>query len=232
MIELILEASLIGGLLIAGYLLNHTRLNIFTLVAILACLPACRALVNLIMLLPHHSMDEATELEISGVTEYLTMLYDLVITSERKAMPVDAIAISGKTICGYARNKKVDTNYCARHIKSILAQNKIEKVTVKIKDYGCLSNQQIEELNSGARISVDDKKENPLDFALWKKTEVGIKWDSPFGSGRPGWHTECVVMNHKLFVSFIPLIDAFPYLSIKSLFQAKQSAKWKSYIIT
>ena len=125
MIELILEASLIGGLLIAGYLLNHTRLNIFTLVAILACLPACRALVNLIMLLPHHSMDEATELEISGVTEYLTMLYDLVITSERKAMPVDAIAISGKTICGYARNKKVDTNYCARHIKSILAQNKI-----------------------------------------------------------------------------------------------------------
>ena len=132
MIELILEASLIGGLLIAGYLLNHTRLNIFTLVAILACLPACRALVNLIMLLPHHSMDEATELEISGVTEYLTMLYDLVITSERKAMPVDAIAISGKAICGYARNKKVDTNYCARHIKSILAQNKIEKVTVKI----------------------------------------------------------------------------------------------------
>ena len=69
----------------------------------------------------------------------------------------------------------------------------------KIKDYGCLSNQQIEELNSGARISVDDKKENPLDFALWKKTEVGIKWDSPFGAGRPGWHTECVCMNHKLF---------------------------------
>lgn len=75
----------------------------------------------------------------------------------------------------------------------------------KIKDYGCLSNQQIEELNSGARISVDDKKENPLDFALWKKTEVGIKWDSPFGSGRPGWHTECVVMNHKLFDDVIDI---------------------------
>lgn len=75
----------------------------------------------------------------------------------------------------------------------------------KIKDYGCLSNQQIEELNSGARISVDDKKENPLDFALWKKTEVGIKWDSPFGSGRPGWHTECVVMNHKLFGDVIDI---------------------------
>ncbi len=69
----------------------------------------------------------------------------------------------------------------------------------KIADYGCLSNQVSEDLESGARISVNTKKENPLDFSLWKKTEVGIKWDSPFGSGRPGWHTECVVMNHKLF---------------------------------
>ncbi len=69
----------------------------------------------------------------------------------------------------------------------------------KIDDYGCLSNQVTEDLESGARISVDSKKESPLDFALWKKTDEGIKWDSPFGAGRPGWHTECVVMNHKLF---------------------------------
>lgn len=69
----------------------------------------------------------------------------------------------------------------------------------KIADYGILSNQQREELESGARIEVDSKKESPHDFALWKKTETGIKWDSPFGAGRPGWHTECVVMNHKLF---------------------------------
>jgi len=69
----------------------------------------------------------------------------------------------------------------------------------KIKDYGCLSNQVSEDLESGVRINVNDKKENPLDFALWKKTDVGIKWNSPFGEGRPGWHTECVVMNHKLF---------------------------------
>ncbi len=69
----------------------------------------------------------------------------------------------------------------------------------KISDYGCLSNQVTDDLESGARIQVDNKKESPLDFALWKKTDKGIKWDSPFGSGRPGWHTECVVMNHKLF---------------------------------
>ena len=69
----------------------------------------------------------------------------------------------------------------------------------KIADYGCLSNQVSEDLESGARIQVNNKKESPLDFALWKKTDKGIKWDSPFGEGRPGWHTECVVMNHKLF---------------------------------
>lgn len=69
----------------------------------------------------------------------------------------------------------------------------------KVDDYGCLSNQALDELSEGARVDVDMNKENPLDFTLWKNTSVGIKWDSPFGAGRPGWHTECVVMNHTLF---------------------------------
>lgn len=69
----------------------------------------------------------------------------------------------------------------------------------KIKNYGILSNQEINDLESGARISVEEKKENPLDFTLWKKTNEGIKWESPWGLGRPGWHTECVVMNNKIF---------------------------------
>ncbi|NLC95075.1 MAG: class I tRNA ligase family protein, partial [Bacilli bacterium] len=49
-------------------------------------------------------------------------------------------------------------------------------------------------LEVGARITEHSKKKNPLDFTLWKKTDVGIQWDSPWGKGRPGWHTECVVM--------------------------------------
>lgn len=65
----------------------------------------------------------------------------------------------------------------------------------KIKDYGEISSQNIEQLQVGSRIEANDFKENPLDFALWKKTDdLGIKWDSPWGQGRPGWHTECVVM--------------------------------------
>ena len=56
-----------------------------------------------------------------------------------------------------------------------------------------------EALEMGARISIEDKKESPLDFTLWKKTNEGIKWNSPWGMGRPGWHTECVVMIDSVF---------------------------------
>ncbi len=69
----------------------------------------------------------------------------------------------------------------------------------KLQSYGMLSNQNKDELERGVRIDVSDKKENPLDFTLWKKTDKGIQWDSPFGKGRPGWHTECVCMIDKIF---------------------------------
>ena len=68
-----------------------------------------------------------------------------------------------------------------------------------VESYGKLSNQQVEDLLVGARIDENSKKENPLDFTLWKKTEEGIQWDSPWSVGRPGWHTECVVMINQEF---------------------------------
>lgn len=73
------------------------------------------------------------------------------------------------------------------------------------KHYGELSHQKSEDLMSGARVEENAQKRNPLDFALWKKTEKGIKWPSPWGEGRPGWHTECVVMINKEFGK--PMID-------------------------
>ena len=69
----------------------------------------------------------------------------------------------------------------------------------KIKEYGKLSNQNIEDLESGARVEIDEKKEDPLDFALWRKTTEGEQFKSPWGMGIPGWHTECVVMINDLF---------------------------------
>ena len=71
----------------------------------------------------------------------------------------------------------------------------------KIKDYGALSGINVDDLIVGARIEENTQKESPLDFALWKKTSEGITWSSPWGDGRPGWHTECCVMIDTIFPS-------------------------------
>ncbi|MEF2824905.1 MAG: cysteine--tRNA ligase [Peptococcaceae bacterium] len=66
----------------------------------------------------------------------------------------------------------------------------------KFKDYGQLSGRDINDLLSGARVEVDEKKQDPLDFALWKSAKPGEPyWESPWGKGRPGWHIECSAMS-------------------------------------
>ena len=71
--------------------------------------------------------------------------------------------------------------------------------TRKFEGYGKLSKQNIEELEAGARIMVEEKKKDPMDFALWKarKEESEIAWESPWGMGRPGWHIECSAMSKR-----------------------------------
>jgi len=68
-----------------------------------------------------------------------------------------------------------------------------------VSDYGHLSRMKTEELIVGARVESNPKKKSPLDFVLWKKTEQGIAFDSPWGRGRPGWHTECAAIIDKIF---------------------------------
>jgi cysteinyl-tRNA synthetase len=66
-------------------------------------------------------------------------------------------------------------------------------------EYGKLSGRDIEELKTGTRIDVSDEKDNPMDFALWKKSKDNEPgWESPWGKGRPGWHIECSVMSSKI----------------------------------
>jgi cysteinyl-tRNA synthetase len=98
------------------------------------------------------------------------------------------------------------TNYISQIIELI---NKLEEkgATYELEDgiyfdikafpdYGKLSNQNIEDLQMGARVEVNKKKKNPQDFALWKKEKPGEpSWDSPWGKGRPGWHIECSAMS-------------------------------------
>ena len=70
--------------------------------------------------------------------------------------------------------------------------------TASFPDYGKLSHMPLEDLQAGARIGVDERKENALDFAVWKAAKPGEpSWDSPWGKGRPGWHIECSAMSRR-----------------------------------
>jgi cysteinyl-tRNA synthetase len=76
----------------------------------------------------------------------------------------------------------------------------------RVRDYGKLSRRNLEELQAGARVEVDERKRSPLDFALWKAAKPGEPaWDSPWGPGRPGWHIECSAMSLKYLGSHFDL---------------------------
>ncbi len=74
------------------------------------------------------------------------------------------------------------------------------------KDYGKLSGRRLDDQEAGARIEASEKKENPLDFTLWKAAKPGEPtWPTPWGAGRPGWHTECVVMSQKYLGEYLDI---------------------------
>ena len=110
-------------------------------------------------------------------------------------------------------NVKRATNYpkATEHIEDIVkfiekligkgiayvSKNGVYFAVTKFPEYGKLSKKRIDELQSGSRIQVDEAKNDPLDFAVWKFSEDKPVWDSPWGKGRPGWHIECSAMSVK-----------------------------------
>ena len=102
LLKTILEFGIVAALLILGIIETGSRQNLLTVVAVLGCLPASKALVELIMVLPHRSITKENAKEIEQNATLLTRLYDMVFTSEKMIMPVEAIVISGNTICGYS----------------------------------------------------------------------------------------------------------------------------------
>ncbi|NIM25737.1 MAG: cysteine--tRNA ligase, partial [Nitrosopumilaceae archaeon] len=110
-------------------------------------------------------------------------------------------------------NVKRASNYpkATEHIQDILdfiskliekgiaytSKNGVYYSVSKFPEYGKLSKKKIDELQSGARIEIDEEKQDPLDFALWKFSSIEPTWESPWGKGRPGWHIECSAMSIK-----------------------------------
>ncbi len=78
-----------------------------------------------------------------------------------------------------------------------ISKNGVYFSVSKFSEYGKLSKKKIDDLQSGSRVEVDEQKNNPLDFAVWKFSSIEPLWDSPWGKGRPGWHIECSAMSVK-----------------------------------
>lgn len=114
------------------YLTTKTRLNLLTVAAVLGCLPAAKALVGVIMLFPHQSMQKEKVEEIEKKASKLVKAYDMILTSYEKIMPIDSIVIFENVVCGYTSDNKVDVNSTASYIKKMLGNNKYDKVSVKI----------------------------------------------------------------------------------------------------
>ncbi len=131
---------------------------------------------------------------------------------------VSAQEISDKYIKSYFKdsdelNIKRATNYpkATEHIEDIIkfieklidkeiayvSKNGVYFSVSKFPQYGKLSKKKIDELQSGSRIQIDETKKDPLDFALWKYSNINPTWESPWGKGRPGWHIECSAMSIK-----------------------------------
>lgn len=158
-IRTVIYFGIVAAVFFLGYSQTGTRLNLLTVVAILGCLPSAKALVGVITRFPYPSVDRKMAEEIDSRTEHLTVCYDLVITSREKIMPVDCIVISGHNIFGYTHYEKVDLNELARHIKSILAQNQITGLTVKILNQYKPFLARAEGLNNIAAVEKEDTKE-------------------------------------------------------------------------
>ncbi len=127
-----LEFGVVIALLVLGVAETGTRMNLLTVAAILGCLPAAKALVEVIMIVPQKSIAPELCQSITARTEGMTVAYDFVLTTEKKILPIDCVVISGNAICGYTSNQKTDVEFAEKHIKQMLHHNQFTKVSVKI----------------------------------------------------------------------------------------------------
>lgn len=158
-IRTVLYFSLVAAIFFLGYSQAHSRNNLLTVVAVLGCLPSAKSLVGVIMRLPHTSVRVETTEEINSVADKLTIVYDLVLTSREKVIPIESILILENQVLGYVRNPKVDTDHGAEHIHSMLSQNGQDKVTIKMLCDYALFLAKAKELNALAGDRKGERKQ-------------------------------------------------------------------------
>ena len=113
----IVEFAVVAAVIALGYFQTGSRLNLFTVLAILGCLPACKNLVEYIVVVPHKGIEIAKYNEIEEKAPNIIKVYDLVVAGQSKLMQLDAVAISGSTVIGYTSSEKTDEVKLADYFK-------------------------------------------------------------------------------------------------------------------
>lgn len=148
-----------------GYWQTGSKENLLTVVAVVGILPSSKALVDVIVRIPYRTIKPELAEEIAQKSNYLTVIYDLIITSSEKIMPVACIVISGNKIFGYTDNKKVDVNLVASNIKKMLASHDYD-VSVKILNEYKPFLSRVEGLNNIQEVERSNTKQDEKIMAL------------------------------------------------------------------
>jgi len=151
--------GIIALIIIFGYIMTGTKLNWFTLIAVVLCLPGSKMLVQLITLMPYNSVAGGRADEVAGSGHALTLVYETVITSTEKIMPLEMTAVYDNTVCGYTGYDKVNTADAGKYLKTMLTQNRLADVTVKIFNNYDNFLGRVREMNDLAEMNHKDSKE-------------------------------------------------------------------------
>jgi len=128
----LVEFAVVAIIFALGYSQTGSRLNLFTVVAILGCLPACKNLVEFIVVVPHKGIELAKYEEIEEKAPSIIKVYDLVVAGQAKLMQLDVVAISGSTVIGFTSSEKTDEVKLAEYLKKLFEAGGYDKITVKI----------------------------------------------------------------------------------------------------
>lgn len=151
--------AIVIAVFLLGYSQTHSKKNLLTVVAVVGCLPACKALVGVITRIPYKTVDPALADEIAAKSPHLTVIYDLVVTSTEKIMPIDCMVISHEKVFGYTSGKKVDLQETAAYLRKMLRQNDLPGVSVKMYDQYKSFLSIVEGLENIAAVEKADTKE-------------------------------------------------------------------------
>lgn len=136
------------GLFYIGIYLTHSKKNYLTIIAVLALLPACKSLVNVVMFIKAKGCSHQLYMKIKDHTGSLINFYDMYFTSEHDDFPICHICVCGNTIVGITEYERVDCNLCEKHLKTILAKDGYKDLTIKIFTDPAKYTARLDQLNS------------------------------------------------------------------------------------